>query len=356
MDEVPDDIPAYFMVDPPDDLTGPSSGSFEAKAKSPHGMSRTGVLLIDDRAPSTGRSVEGRRPVIAVVDTAIGAHPWLGNHTDPDPFWRTPSPAGRVARTRVVVGRSAGSRRGAYGHGTFIAGIVRQLAPEARILSLPVMTEDGHARTWDVLDTLRWLLSRVRDATKPGQSKLFVDVINLSFGWYRGKEDKDFPAAEHYEVLHDLAVEGVRVVASAGNRSITEPVYPAAFALEQAAASSPPTTPLLSVGALDPDGHMAAYSNSGDWVQLLAPGTGLISTVPPAPRWTGPDPWSTREAAATRTRTTWLAASPAGAAPPSPRPGCRPELPVTCSMTRRVRGSRMSASGRPMRVPRPPWN
>ena len=36
----------------------------------------------------------------------------------------------------------------------------------------------------------------------------------------------------------------------------------------------------MSVGALDPHGELAAYSNSGDWVLLLAPGTGLISTVP----------------------------------------------------------------------------
>ena len=111
-----------------------------------------------------------------------------------------------------------------------------------------------------------------------GSRSLFVDVVNLSFGWYRGKGDTEFPAEKHRELLEGLAAEGVRVVASAGNRSTTKPVYPAAFAGELVG-STP--TPLLSVGALDPDGTLAAYSNDGDWVTALAPGTGLISTVPP---------------------------------------------------------------------------
>ena len=92
------------------------------------------------------------------------------------------------------------------------------------------MGDDGYAETGVVLDTLEWLLARVRKAREPGQSELFVDVVNLSFGWYRGKDDTEFPAEEHRELLDGLAAEGVRVVASAGNRSTTKPVYPAAFA------------------------------------------------------------------------------------------------------------------------------
>ncbi len=279
VDVATDEAPAYFLADPPEQLTGPSSARFEARAKSPHGRSRTGVRLIDESPPPAGHSVTGRRPLIAVVDTVISAHPWLGDESDPEPFWFTPGPDEQWKAPELPPGSSDPTAR-AYGHGTFIAGIVRQLAPESRVLSLPVMGDDGYAETGVVLDTLEWLLARVRKAREPGQSELFVDVVNLSFGWYRGKDDTEFPAEKHRELLDGLAAEGVRVVASAGNRSTTKPVYPAAFA-DELVGSTPTPTPLLSVGALDPDGTLAAYSNDGDWVTALAPGTGLISTVPP---------------------------------------------------------------------------
>ena len=80
-----------------------------------------------------------------------------------------------------------------------------------------------------------------------GGAELFVDVVNLSFGWYRGKDDTEFPAEKHRELLDGLAAEGVRVVASAGNRSTTKPVYPAAFA-DELVGSTPTPTPLLTWG------------------------------------------------------------------------------------------------------------
>ena len=96
-----------------------------------------------------------------------------------------------------------------------------------------------------------------------------------------------FPGDIYRQILDDLAAEGVRVVASAGNRSTDVPVYPAAFAAEQKGSVR---TPLVSVGALDPDGTVAPYSNTGDWVTLLAPGTGLVSTAPKVSGVTWPDP------------------------------------------------------------------
>lgn len=275
--------PGVFLADPPENLSGVTTGPFlEAEAKSPHGISRTGVVPLIVSVPPARHRVS-RRPVVALVDTAIGDHPWLGptavDGEEPSPFWRTavftPSdPPGDL-------GKSGPTTR-AYGHGTFIAGIIRQLAPNANVLSFPVMSDTGHATTRSVLQALNWLLAWVMKAHHEGRSEYFVDVINLSFGWYRGKEDAGFPAAEYRKVLDDLGNAGVRVVASAGNRSVSTPVYPAAFAREQVESPNGPRTSLVSVGALDPDGKLAAYSNTGDWVRLLAPGTGLISTVPPA--------------------------------------------------------------------------
>ena len=86
------------------------------------------------------------------------------------------------------------------------------------------MSDVGKAETPDVLDTLTWLLGRVRYAREAARPDLFVDVVNLSFGWYRGEGEKDFPKDAHRRVLDALGAEGVRVVASAGNRSTTTPV------------------------------------------------------------------------------------------------------------------------------------
>ena len=305
---LPDDAPATaFLADPPTDLTGPSSGGFTvraksphgdvaAEAKSPHGITRTGAVLLDERPPSTGRPVPvgRRRPVVAVLDTAIAEHDWLGSGGGSEAFWRLPDddaadpwPAPVLPAGAPTDPDTALAAERVRGHGTFIAGIVRQIAPEARILSLPVMSSNGRAETSDVLATLRWLLRRVRRARTAPEPTLFVDVVNLSFGWYPGRESRVFPADAYREVLDHLAAEGVRVVASAGNRSTDVPVYPAAFAAEQKGSVR---TPLVSVGALDPDGNVAPYSNTGDWVTLLAPGTGLVSTAPEVSGARWPDP------------------------------------------------------------------
>jgi hypothetical protein len=305
---LPDDAPATaFLADPPTDLTGPSTGGFTvraksphgdvgAEAKSPHGITRTGAVLLDDRPPSLGRPVPTgqRRPVVAVVDTVISAHAGLGSGGGSEPFWRLPDhdaadpwPAPQLSTGAPTDPDTALAAERVRGHGTFIAGIVRQVAPEARILSLPVMDDRGRAETSDVLATLGRLLRRVRHARTAAEPSLFVDVVNLSFGWYPGREGRVFPAEAYRNLLDDLAAEGVRVVASAGNRSTDVPVYPAAFAAEQKGSVR---TPLVSVGALDPDGHVAPYSNTGTWVTLLAPGTGLVSTTPEVSGVLWPDP------------------------------------------------------------------
>ena len=93
VDVATDEAPAYFLADPPEQLTGPSSARFEARREiTARQESDRGPP--DRREPAAGRasSVTGRRPLIAVVDTVISAHPWLGDESDPEPFWFTPGP------------------------------------------------------------------------------------------------------------------------------------------------------------------------------------------------------------------------------------------------------------------------
>jgi thermitase len=86
-----------------------------------------------------------------------------------------------------------------------------------------------------------------------------ADVMNLSLG---GPGDSS--------VLR-LAVnraygQGVVLVAAAGNEGVNELRYPAAY------------SNVIAVGATTTDGKLASFSTRGDWVDLVAPGTGILST------------------------------------------------------------------------------
>src|SRR5215207_9867645 len=59
---------------------------------------------------------------------------------------------------------------------------------------------------------------------------------------------------------------GAVVVAAAGNEGTNVPQYPAAY------------SKVIAVGATTTDGRLASFSNRGDWVDLAAPGTGILST------------------------------------------------------------------------------
>ena len=152
-----------------------------------------------------------------------------------------------------------------------------QAAPNARILSLHVMDGSGFFPQDRVADALRWLVDRVAGSGNEPES--FVDVVCLAFGYYEDDPMKDPDTTELRALLGELGDRGVLVVVAAGNDRSTAPTFPAAFT-GLSEPDSLPRTPLLSVGAVHPDGSRADYSNSGEWVGTWAPGTALISTVP----------------------------------------------------------------------------
>jgi subtilisin family serine protease len=225
----------------------------------------------------------GRRPVVAVLDSGIGQHEWmLADATDPvwvdaaDLGWR-PSGAPPVSQEDADFADADPRSHSHAGHGTFIAGLIRQLAPDARLLSMHVMRADGIVDESLVLSALEWLVDRVRGAA--AHPERFVDVVSLSFGYY----EQDPADSEHTAVLRRLLGQlgdmGVRVVASAGNHASDAPVFPGALT-RFAKPGTVPRTELISVGALNPDLSQAAYSNYGDWVLVWTVGTGLISAMP----------------------------------------------------------------------------
>lgn len=148
-----------------------------------------------------------------------------------------------------------------WGHGTHVAGIVAQVAPDAEIMSYRVLDSEGTGRVFAVA-------AAIFDATDRG-----ADVINLSFGLDRQSKSKMLGDA-----LKHAKNEGVIVVAAAGNDGLGDKRYPAA------------EKDVMSVGAHDRGAEqMASFANHGDWVEVAAPGVAVMSALPDGRfgTWTG---------------------------------------------------------------------
>ncbi len=230
---------------------------------------------------------KSRRPVVAVLDTGIGEHPWLtGDFV---------SRGVEVLGTRLGIdpGSAAAELTGVdepllgwldedAGHGTFIAGLIRQRCPEARLLDIPLYGNDGVVEEAAMLRTLQLLVLRQMLAVNGSCRYEPVDVVSLSLGYYHEQpDDPDFDPLLRGPI-DLLGRYGVAVVVSAGNDATKRPAFPAAFAPYDGSPypSDPDLVPVLAVGALNPNGTIALFSNDGPWVRYLRRGASLVSTFP----------------------------------------------------------------------------
>lgn len=291
---------------------GSSDAAATAEYAQPGSGGRVPVRWVGPRPPrlSEARLSGRRRPVVAVLDTGAGLHPWLDDVVDRTPVCGTlriglTDPETDFERYGVVAGGLTGSLDIEAGHGTFIAGLVHQRCPDARILAVRVVQPDGVIDEYDVLQALNMLWVRQALALAEDEPADLVDVVSLSLGYYH--ED---PADATFDPLllaplRALARLGVLVVVSAGNDATSRPIFPASFAPHPGGlVTSTPTTevPLVAVGALNPDGTAALFSNDGPWVRAWRPGASIISTVPTS--YDGGQQASSRVSAGGRTRST----------------------------------------------------
>ncbi|MEU7524468.1 S8/S53 family peptidase [Saccharothrix sp. NPDC042600] len=253
----------------------------------------------------------GRRPVVAVLDTGVCAHPWF---TTSPAFTATPPGDGflnvyvptvqdinkHIAKvqgfplTNVLLSGEDGPCytdpigslvNAAWGHGTFIAGLIHQAAPDVDVLSVRVLRADNVGYESDVLLALNLLHARNVEARKEDGSaeeiaarrKFLVDVVSLSLGYY----DETWLTTRRalfLDAVKQLVESGVIVLAAAGNDATTRPFLPAALRVPSTQWAGPD---VVGVGALNPNGTVSWYGNGGDSVSVRAPGTCLVSTFPP---------------------------------------------------------------------------
>ncbi|MFI6427567.1 S8 family peptidase [Promicromonospora sp. NPDC050880] len=234
-----------------------------------------------------------QRPVVALVDTGIGAHPWFdSSHVVIRDAELDGRPIGTFTDDEPVAGHEPSTELAPYtGHGTFIAGVVHQVCPDAAILPVRVMYTDGEVREWDLVRSLERLLEYHLRGVSGIDGYTPVDVVVLALGFQPEDPDLDDYEGMLRGVLRDLRRAGVLVVASAGNDGGERPVFPAAWAphVRRVDGRAEPLnvhdlradyTPLLVVTASNPNGTLAEFANDGPWVTSVRPGTNVHSTMP----------------------------------------------------------------------------
>lgn len=139
------------------------------------------------------------------------------------------------------------------GHGTFVAGLILTIAPEARVLPIKVLDSDGIGNSFLVTAGIYHAIER----TGPR-----VDVINLSMS-------NRVPSPFIGQAIIDARAAGIVVVTASGNYDQEEPIQ---FPAESSDA--------ICVAATDEHDVKAPLSNYGDYVDVSAPGERLVSAFP----------------------------------------------------------------------------
>ena len=153
----------------------------------------------------------------------------------------------------------------AAGHGTFCAGIVQQVVPEAPIAVYKTLDSDGFAHE---LRVARAMVSAVREGLAAGQHV----IVNLSFGAETADDERPVALGVALEIIDEESRKVGReavVVAAAGNFGHDRPCYPAAF----------PT--VTAVAAVTQGMLPAEWSTRGAWVDVCTIGEGVRSTFVP---------------------------------------------------------------------------
>jgi hypothetical protein len=211
-----------------------------------------GASYLDFATVSAITAGDTRRPIVAIIDTGVSAgHPDL---------------AGRViAQVNFVGGPSVADQ---CGHGTHVAGIVAAnanngigiagLSRTALLQSVKVLGASCQGSIDAVAGGITWAVDNG------------AQVLNLSI-------EASLPS-EALRVAIKYAIDHGRVVvAAAGNGNELCPA--GLLGLSPSPCTYPAQYPdVLGVGASTPSNTAAGFSDVGSWVDVAAPGQGILST------------------------------------------------------------------------------
>ncbi|MEV5442010.1 type VII secretion-associated serine protease mycosin [Streptomyces sp. NPDC052644] len=219
------------------------------------------VLLDELWKQSTGKGVR-----VAVIDTGVDVkHPQLKPAVDvKSGINLIPKDAKDENGNKVERGNESGTTD-TVGHGTKVAGIIAArpmkgtgfvgLAPDATIIPIQQNDADGNGTAGTLATAIEHAIAEK------------ADVINISQDTAKAVE----PTPLLKEAVQKALDKDIVVVASAGNDGLdgnVKKTYPASY------------EGVLAVAASDRNNERAAFSQSGDFVGVAAPGVDMITTVP----------------------------------------------------------------------------
>lgn len=259
---------------------------------------------LDESAPIIGadqafaEGMTGVGSVVAVLDTGVATHhPFLKDRVISEACFSTIDPdlnATSLCPDGTDHQEGSGTADSATGpcatiaecaHGTHVAGIIagngegitgapkRGIAPGANIIALQVFSkfdsEDycGPGAAPCVGSFTSAQLSALEKVLQLRQSGTPVVAANLSLGAGRYATACDNDARK--SAIDKLLAAGVATVVAAGNNGYTDAV------------SSPGCiSSAITVGATTDDDQLSVFTNRGPLLDLLAPGTSIVSSVP----------------------------------------------------------------------------
>jgi serine protease AprX len=236
-----------------------------------------GALDVHKLLSGTNEPITGKGIGVALIDSGVAP---VAGLNDP---------------TRILNGpdlsfesQTAGTRyKDTFGHGTHMGSIIAAkdttapadtagsysgVAPDAKLISLKVASNDGATDVSQVIAAIDWVVAHRKDAG------LNIRVLNLSFGTHSVQSEQVDPLSHAVESAWR---NGIVVVVSVGNDGAagTNVTMPAANPY------------VISVGAADTQGTdspsddtVATFSSVGNLARhadLLAPGTSIIGLRDP---------------------------------------------------------------------------
>lgn len=132
------------------------------------------------------------------------------------------------------------------GHGTMIAGLIDEIAPQTRMIIARVADSDGVATAWTIIEGLAF-------AETHG-----AEVANISLGTPN-------QIAALSDVIDWCEDNNLLVVAGIGNADSRDAMFPARYSA------------VICVAGLNPDNTKASFSNWDGKTNSAAPATGIIS-------------------------------------------------------------------------------
>ncbi|MFB4421570.1 type VII secretion-associated serine protease mycosin [Streptomyces sp. QL37] len=220
------------------------------------------VLMDELWEQSTGKGVR-----VAVIDTGVDIkNPQLKKAVDAGSGRNyLPKNLKDENGNKIERGKENGTTD-VVGHGTKVAGIIAAremkgtgftgLAPDATIIPVQQNDAEGHGTAETLAEAINYAAGQGR-----------ANVINISQD--TANAVKPTPLLE--QAVNAALAKEIVVVASAGNDGLggnVKKTYPASY------------PGVLAVAASDRNNERAAFSQSGDFVGVAAPGVDMVSTVP----------------------------------------------------------------------------